>query len=310
MKQEVFDTLKVRARQARLAERMKTSAQFQAGRMKKEGVPEMALIPIEEAIDSMKRAANTLKRECKKISKGEPIYDFVEETMGLSTACFVFLGCLPPMDQFATVSKVWKYAALHVIDGKTAGGNDLKAVKKEHKRLVKAGERSKKDKSPGWSPQLKSDAIVRLAEPCVKMNGGVNKNGKELPYSPYRDVYDRRALRTKLTHPPMLEEGDGCEFCDACYEKRRKTGKTGLDCANLGGHHWKDGHRHADAMRITAKAIILDLWLVENGKEAVVGGHDRGEAHQPPAPSTDIGEAPDAAIVPLDTTGRVRAAGA
>ncbi len=281
MNGDVYTSLRVRALQARLTERMKTSAQLQAGHMKKAGVPELALTLIDEAISSLLRVTNMFKRECKKLCKGEPVYDFVENTTGLSTACFVFLGCLPPMTGFATSSKVWKYIGLFVTPkGRAPTGADLSELKKE-------------DSKKGWSPRLRSDAIVRLAEPCVKMKGGEDKNGRALPYSPYRVVYDRRYLRTQLTHPPMLEEGDGCEFCDACYEARRKREKPGLDCANMvidgkRGHHWKPAHRHADAMRVTAKAIVLDLWLVENGKEAVVGGQTLSQTHSQVAPSAAI----------------------
>ena len=287
MNTETYETLKIRAKQARLAERMKTSAELQVGHMKKDGVPELALILMEDGIALWRRASEAFKRESRKICKGEPIYEFVEETVGLSTACFVFLGCLPPMTAFANPAKLWKYVKLHVMPGgKAPTGTDLKELKKAHKKAVKVGEKSKKDKSPGWSPEMCGHAIKRLALPCIKMAGGVDKNDKPLPLSPYRPVYVNRKLRTRLTHPPMLEEGGGCEFCDAAYEKRRKTGKGGIDCSNMGGHHWKDAHRDNDAQRVTAKAILLDLWLIENGKEAVVGGHRGDETQSIPAPST------------------------
>ena len=281
MIEDVYASLRVRALQARLTERMKTSAQLQAGHMKKEGVPELALTLVDDAISSLRRVTNMFKRECRKLCKGEPVYDFVEKPTGLSTACFVFLGCLPPMTKFATVSKLWKYIGLFVTPGSRAPTRgDLSELKKE-------------DSKKGWPPSLRADAIVRLAEPCVKMNGGEDKNGRALPYSPYRAVYDRRYLRTRLTHPPMLEEGEGCEWCDACYEARRKEDKPGLDCANMvidgkRGHHWKPAHRCADAMRVTAKAIVLDLWLVENGKQAVVGGQRAVDTHRTVAPSAAI----------------------
>ena len=212
MNQDVYDSLKVRARQALLAERMKTSAELQVGHMKKDGVPELALILMEDGIGLWRRASESFKRESKKICKGEPIYDFVEETVGLSTACFVLLGCLPPMTAFANPAKVWKYTGLFVTpDGRGPTGSDLSALKKENP-------------DAGWSPVMRAHAIKRLAEPCTKMNGGEDKNGKPLPLSPYRFVYDRRKLRTRLTHPPMLEEGEGCAWCDACYEKRPSNG--------------------------------------------------------------------------------------
>lgn len=48
---------------------------------------------------------------------------------------------------------------------------------------------------------------------------------------PYREVYDRRKARTKETWPDAT-----------------------------------DGHRHADALRVTAKAVLRDAWRVMHGK--------------------------------------------
>lgn len=50
--------------------------------------------------------------------------------------------------------------------------------------------------------------------------------------SPYRKVYDERRAHTVLTH----------------------------------GADWTDGHAHNDARRYVAKAILRDLWAVENGR--------------------------------------------
>lgn len=46
-------------------------------------------------------------------------------------------------------------------------------------------------------------------------------------HSPYRDVYDQRRKHTTITHP-----------------------------------EWTDGHSHNDALRIVAKRVLKDLWLV------------------------------------------------
>ena len=55
---------------------------------------------------------------------------------------------------------------------------------------------------------------------------------------PYREVYDRRRTRTGETHPD-----------------------------------WTLGHSHADALRVTAKAVLVDAWRVANGL-AARGGPD------------------------------------
>jgi hypothetical protein len=153
---------------------------------------------------------------------------WVEGTRGLGVATFRCLSLTPPLIPLAefpgspTVASVWRYVGLH-----PAGARD----DRRYSAIVKAW----------W--------IWRVAEPTMKQ-----------PTSPYRAVYlARRAPHDAL---PMLAEGDGCATCDAAYAKRRTTGKTGWDCANLGGPHWKAAHLHADALRVTAKAILRDAWRI------------------------------------------------
>ncbi|MCH8146626.1 MAG: hypothetical protein IH987_01335 [Planctomycetes bacterium] len=251
MQPEIYATLAVRARQAMLVERMKTSAQLQTGRLAKDGLPDIALLPIQDAISQLNLVSARWKRECKNICQGEPVYEFVMSTIGLSEACFVFLGCAPPMIEFGNVAKAWKYCGLA------------------------PGQKKEKGKKAGFSPRLKSHAIARLAKPCMKMNGGRDKNGKKLPLSPYRPIYDMRRERTMFTHPPMREVEGECEYCDEAraYTKKLRASKNfererttvAKDCSAFNGIHWTDGHRDADAMRVMAKAIVRDLWLVENG---------------------------------------------
>ena len=253
MDELVYQSLRRRASQAMLTERGKTSLQLQLGRMSEEGVPELALIPIEEAIFQMKKATGRLKKDCAALVVGESVHEFVDATPGLSTAVYVFLGCLPHMVKFQGPSHVWSYCGLHVLpSGRAPSGSDLSKLKSEFP-----------DK--GWSPRLRAYAIVRLADPCIKLRR-----------SPYRGVYELRRERTSLTHPNMLKEGGGCRFCDMAHEKNRKNNVKGWDCSAMviddkRGHHWTDGHSFADAKRVVAKAILKDLWLVENGLVPVVG---------------------------------------
>lgn len=75
----------------------------------------------------------------------------------------------------------------------------------------------------------------RLAEACMKMPGGVTSTGKARKRSPYRDVYD--TARAKVE----------------------------------GREDWSDGHKHNHAVRLTAKAILKDLWLVQHGLTPTYG---------------------------------------
>ena len=75
----------------------------------------------------------------------------------------------------------------------------------------------------------------RLAEACMKLPGGTTKTGATRKRSPYRDVYD--AVRLKVE----------------------------------GREDWSDGHKHNHAVRLTAKAILKDLWLVQHGLTPTYG---------------------------------------
>lgn len=62
---------------------------------------------------------------------------------------------------------------------------------------------------------------------------------------PYRDVYDaRRAATADRVH------GAPCVIC----------GGSAKDADAAIGQPWRDGHKHADALRVTAKRVLRDLW--------------------------------------------------
>jgi hypothetical protein len=89
----------------------------------------------------------------------------------------------------------------------------------------------RKGQRANWSTVAKMRAYL-IAESCMKQRR-----------SPYRGLYDRRKAATadRIHRVP-------CPQCD---------GKG----ATADGTPWRDGHRHADALRIVAKAILRDLWL-------------------------------------------------
>lgn len=252
MNRVTYENVRHLAKQALGIEDMHKSLTLQMGAFVRMGLPEAALAEAKDAHAALKRKCDQLKRATWRAMKGEAIYDFAESVHGLGPAVSLFLGNAPELTEFPSPAHLWSYCGL--IPGKGR----------------KKGQRAM------YSPRLKAYAIARLAEPCVKLKGGEDKNGKALALSPYRDVYDARKARTTQTHPPMMEPGE-CEFCDrarsetkalrAKKNQARERTTVAMDCANVGGVHWTDGHRHADAMRVTAKAILLDLWLVENGYE-------------------------------------------
>jgi hypothetical protein len=106
----------------------------------------------------------------------------------------------------------------------------------------KPGQRRRKGEQGSWSTDAKVRAYL-IADKCIMFDGKPDKNGNPRPRSPYRDVYDRRRVATAdRTHD---------EVCLRC-------GPSGKPAAV--GTPWSAAHRHADALRVTAKALLRDLW--------------------------------------------------
>lgn len=166
------------------------------------------------------------------------------DSMGLVT------GLMPytPEDTY-TVSAAWRCAGLHVADGR--------APKRQAGTFL------------GFDVELRAYWLYRVGKVAAEMRSPGD--------NPYRVTYDERKEHTVETHPPMLGEGEGCEYCDLAYSKTRQKREAShqtrerqsvaMDCCNVGGRHWSDGHRRADALRVATKEIIKDWWRVGNGQE-------------------------------------------
>ena len=231
MQEQVYDTLRAKAKQVVLLERMATSVTLQTDKLEEMGVPEIVMAATLPGKDHLKKATRLAKKEVGSLLHGEAVDDFIQETPGLSQAAILFLGLVPPLTDFPNPAKLWKWCGLHVQNGKAPS-------------RVK-GEKTK------WSPFLKAFTVMRLG-----------KGATTVKECPYRDVYLRRRERTRETHPVMLEKGAGCPTCDKAHDHPKNP-----DCARFGGPHWSLGHQYVDALRVTAKAIVLDLWRIENGQE-------------------------------------------
>lgn len=128
-----------------------------------------------------------------------------------------------------TVSELWAYCGLHTLPGGL--------VEADAQYCGAAG-----SKLPGGDEgQLRCDPQARAANVAPRRRKGQKANwsttAKTRAYliaescikqarSPYRAVYDARRAHTAVTHPD-----------------------------------WTAGHSHSDALRITSKAILRDLWI-------------------------------------------------
>lgn len=98
---------------------------------------------------------------------------------------------------------------------------------------LKPGQRRQKGVQSNWSARAKSRAYL-VAEKCMVQidkktcpvgDDKVAVHADGCACSPYRMKYDERRARTNATHP-----------------------------------EWTDGHRNADALHVTSKEILKDLW--------------------------------------------------
>lgn len=135
-----------------------------------------------------------------------------------------------------TVSQLWAYCGLHVLPAghgmpdtrRTGASGEVSdpghMTVDAHPAGAGVAPKRRKGQRANWSGTAKMRAHL-IAERCIQFKGGCDKNGRPLPLSPFRKVYDDRRAHTAVTHPD-----------------------------------WTDGHSHNDALRVTSKAILKALW--------------------------------------------------
>lgn len=147
-------------------------------------------------------------------------------------------------DRPRTVSELWAYSGYHVVparqasvDAQQRSAGGAQTGHPDHQKgdaqVTSVGVAAKRTKGQkaNWSTTAKMRAHL-IAESCMKQLG-----------SSYRAVYDARK-----THTEGRLHAVDCVRC----------GPSGKPAP--AGSPWTDGHRHADALRVTAKAILRDLW--------------------------------------------------
>ena len=221
-----------------------------------ETLPDVALVALDEAEARLKPIRSALQREMGKIIADSPLGQWISGTRGLASGTVLLLGLMPPIHEFAGPASVWKYVGLDVREGRAPKGQ--------------RGERL------GFDKFRRAVAIMRVADPIMKTGG------------PYRAVYDQRKEHTAASHPDMLA-WNGEKYtselahpdCPSCQAAVRETEKhraaralerertsVAFDCSHFGGPHWTAGHRHQDALRVTAKAVLRDAWRISRGLPA------------------------------------------
>lgn len=169
--------LSATVRQIILIEKMGTQLGNLIGALQRDGVPDIAIAGCIEARAAIKRDVDRWKHRVARDWRDAPVVAWAHGVHGLGDAITLVLGVAPPLDAFATVSKLWKYAGFA------------------------PGQKAKKGEKLNFSPTLKAFMTVRIADPCIKQRA-----------CPYRSDYDARRLLTAITHP---EWTDGHSHNDA-----------------------------------------------------------------------------------------------
>jgi hypothetical protein len=144
-------------------------------------------------------------------------------------------------DRPRTVSELWAYCGYHTlpashwrlgIQSTSAGGSDSAGSDQGMPcaQTASVAARRQRGQRANWSAIAKTRAYL-IAERCMVAGGW------------YREVYDKRKAAT-----------EGRLHVAPCV----RCGPSGHPAQPASS--WSAGHRHADALRITAKAILRDLW--------------------------------------------------
>lgn len=162
-------------------------------------------------------------------------------------------------DRPRTVSELWAYCGYHVLPAgqgrddahpttasgaPTSGGDPGQSSADIQPLSARVAPRRTRGQKSNWSEDARKRSWL-IVQSVIKAGG------------PWREVYDARKASTegKLHSTP----------CVRCGPKGKPAAV---------GAPWSDGHRHADAIRITAKEILKALWIESRRlHEPPTGGH-------------------------------------
>ena len=175
-----------------------------------------------------------------------------------SCSASIELSALPLFD------RVLEWAAAQVVPGRTAeiiawaNGFTRWHSAEDRPRTVselwaytghKPGQRRRKGERANWSDDAKkrtyliAAGFVKQLDAQCKREGGIAEHQDSCACSPYRKVYDARREHTR--------ENVHATECVRC-------GPSGKPAAP--GSPWSPAHQMADAIRVTGKTFLRDLW--------------------------------------------------
>lgn len=229
------------ARQLRDVQQLRVATGNRVAAMKRDGFADEWLAPQEHLLVELKALEKAVDRQLTALMRRHPLRSFIDEARGIALpGAARLLGVTGSLDRFSTVSKLWAYLGLHVVDGKAP----------RRARGTKAN----------WSPEGRKTCFV-LGENIVRSGGD----------GPYRAAYDEKKaayLARKLTGPSE---------CPFGHEHRAKS-KGGAEKPGAAPCS-VDGHVHNAAKRYAVKFLLREMWREwRRVQGAADGQHDDGLA--------------------------------
>lgn len=206
--------------------------------------------PEADRMDAMVTGLRALEHgaelELKRALRKHPLGPWIKATVGIGEKQGGrLLAAIGDPATRRTVSQLWAYCGYHVLPADHAtpdphslgvGGdpssNPGHPLGGDHPLSAGVAPTRKRGQKANWNGDAKMRAYL-VAEACMKQR-----------HSPYRIVYDNgRAKYADALHPTE------CKRC----------GPAGKPAA--AGSPLSDGHKHARALRLVAKAVLRDLWI-------------------------------------------------
>ncbi len=200
------------------------------------------------AVEGMNAIEKQLDKELTTLLKQHFMEDWIRtECKGVGLPVVGrLLGIVGPLDNFPTVSKLWKYCGLAVDE------NGLPYRRQKGQKMIHTNPETGVIGN-SYSP------MARVI--CHRIGDTIVKTGKG---GPYRDAYD--ASRAKYLARPRF----GVSGCPMGREHRNKDKKI-LQCIKQDDEgNITSAHIHAAAMRYAVKCFLKDFWIEWHRRRSVL----------------------------------------
>lgn len=195
--------------------------------MERDGLGDYAE-PARAIVKEYETIERSIDRELTKIARQHFMADWIIAQRGIGLPGFArILGVTGPLDRFPTVSKLWKYLGLHVVDGhapKREKGVPWTHTDCQGGHLLTCKADCTTDHHPNCVPNGIGTAYAPKGRVvCHQIGEAIVKVGGD---GPYRAAYDHKK---------------------AYYEAERED--------------WTQARRHNAAMRYAVKELIKNMWI-------------------------------------------------